>query len=122
MFAIGIDNGVTGSIGWIFKGKCGLMKMPVRRVVDYGKAGKHMNRIDVKALKALLVGFKYEAQKAEEDIKIIMERPFMGDATKIVAMLSAARAFEATLIVIETVQIGFRVIDSRAWQKYYYRE
>lgn len=117
MFAIGIDNGVTGSIGWIFKGKPGLIKMPVINVADYGKSGKRINRIDVKKLKQLLNGFKAEAEQADQEIKILMERPFMGDATKIHAMLSSARAFEATLIVIEVLQIGFRVIDSREWQK-----
>jgi hypothetical protein len=117
MFAIGIDNGVTGSIGWIFNGKCGLMKMPVRRVLNYGQSGKYINRIDVHSLKTFLVGCKMEAERDEQDIKILMERPFTGGPTMIQAMLSAARSFEATLIVVETVKIGFRVIDSREWQK-----
>ena len=44
---IGIDNGVTGTIGWVVENLCpGSEETPVKEEQSYTKAKKKINRVD----------------------------------------------------------------------------
>ena len=105
---IGIDNGVTGS--WavlnITNGKSSFVKAPIKKVRDYTKEEQHCNRIDWQDL----------AVNVPSDSIAAIERP-MVDPKRFVATKSALRALEATLIVLEMLDIPYEFIDSKEWQK-----
>ena len=110
MTYIGIDNGVTGSIGFIQDGRGYYHKTPVRKVLNYTKKKAFLNRIDGNALKLML-----EWHCCGPQSFCFIERPFTGKFFK--AVVSAARAMEATLIVLELLQIPYQFVDSKEWQR-----
>ena len=110
MIFLGIDNGVSGSIGLIRPGGAATyIKMPTLESLSYTKAKKFINRVDWKTLYALLgaeVGPYF----------CMIERP-MVQAARFNATLSAIRAVEATLIVLEKLCIPYEFVDSKQWQR-----
>jgi len=109
MIYIGIDNGVTGSIGIIGDRTSEFYHTPVKNELSYTKAKKWIDRIDSIMLKKML--------KDLIDVKIIaLERP-MVDPRKFAATQSAMRALEATLVIIEDLKLPYRYIDSKEWQR-----
>jgi hypothetical protein len=117
MVYIGFDNGVTSQgIGVVFSSgvRAELLSLPVKRERSYTKEEKHITRIDHTRLLACmqeLVG-KYP----KEEFLVGLERP-MVNSTRFNASLSAIRALEATLIVLETLGLNYEYIDSKEWQK-----
>jgi hypothetical protein len=106
---IGLDNGVTGSIGIIQPEVYSFMKTPVFSELNYTNSKKqNITRIHYKRLKELFAS-------AGEPRMVIIERP-MVNPTRFMASASALRAFEATLICIQELSYPFEVIDSRKWQ------
>ena len=123
MIFIGIDNGVSGSIGIIDEeGKAHLFPTPTKSDLNYQKTKvKHITRIDVGTLRSLLKDFLYEPGKLHTpenklSVKAAIERP-MVNPQRFEASTSALRALEATLIVLESLGIGKEYLDSKAWQK-----
>ena len=110
MIFLGIDNGVSGSIGLIRPGGVATyVKMPTLESLSYTKAKKFINRVDWKTLFAIL--------GAESGPYFCMiERP-MVQAARFNATLSAIRAVEATLIVLEKLCIPYEFVDSKQWQR-----
>lgn len=114
-YYIGIDNGVTGSIGIIAedKSEVSFWKTPIIKQQDYTKAKKNITRINGVLLKEELELY----QKGEDIIPfVLVERP-MVDPTRFVATTSALRALEATLITLEMLNLPYQFIDSKEWQK-----
>lgn len=110
---IGIDNGVSGSIGWVSaSGDSGHVITPVFSTLNYQKKAKNLNRINVPILRRLLRDI---IQKYDSAI-IIIERPMINPG-RFQASLSAIRALEATLISLEALKIPHMFVDSREWQK-----
>jgi len=107
---IGIDNGVSGSIGIISEDKISLFAMPVKKCLDYVKKERYLNRIDVNKLESLLAEYK------PEETIVGIERP-MVNPMRFRASVSALRALEATLIVLEKLKLPLLYIDSKRWQK-----
>lgn len=105
---IGIDNGVTGTIGVISNDKTYLWKTPVKTEQNYTKAKQNINRVDVVELDNLLQRF--------ENPFAIIERPFV-NPKMFKASLSAIRALEVTMTFCEASGIGFVFVDSKEWQK-----
>jgi len=111
-YYIGIDNGVSGSIGVVSSDpdfKPLLVQTPVFSQQNYTKAKANINRIDTKKLKEILLPFS-------ENCFLLIERP-MVNPTRFKATTSALRALEASLIIIEELNIPFSYIDSKEWQK-----
>lgn len=113
MIYIGIDNGVTGSIGIIYPdGKSAFIPTPVFKDINYTKKVRHLHRIDISNLILNL-------PKPNESF-ILFERP-MVNSRAFVATESALRALEATLIALEL--LGYKrgetydYIDSKIWQR-----
>lgn len=109
---IGIDNGVSGSIGIILfsSNEYTYVPTPVKRVLGYTKAKQWLNRVDLpKILKELDVPNK-------EQTLAIIERPMVNPG-RFKATASALRALETTLIALEQLGIAYQYIDSKEWQK-----
>lgn len=106
---IGVDNGVSGSIGIITDTVSTFQPMPVKECLSYTKKVRHLNRIDCMELSKILNGMPHP-------IIVVIERP-MVNPKRFHASVSAIRALEATLIVVENYGIPYQYIDSKQWQK-----
>lgn len=112
---VGIDNGISGTIGWsgyhngshIF----GQMKTPTFSEQNYKKTKGNVTRVDVKKLKNIL-----EELKRKNNLMALLERPMVNPG-RFQATISAMRALEATLNVLEFLEIPKQYVDSKEWQK-----
>lgn len=112
---IGIDNGVTGTIGWVGENLCpGIWETPVKSEQSYTREKKNITRIDAPRLEALLADVVGTSNPA--DCLVVIERPMI-NPMRFVASVSAARSLEATLVVVEKLGLPRMYADSRAWQK-----
>jgi hypothetical protein len=114
---IGIDNGVTGSIGIVSSdGDAIQIKTPVKKEQDYIKSKTRIiKRIDFIALYEFLKQFKDD--ETVKNITCRLERPMINNRFFQTA-ISAARSMEATINVLELLQIPYDYIDSKEWQRY----
>lgn len=107
---VGIDNGVSGSVGMIFNdGTYSFRKTPVKNEQDYTKAAKKINRIDGVKLREML-------SVCGPGSMVMIERP-MVNPQMFNSTMSAIRAFEATITILETLQLPYEVVDSKGFQK-----
>lgn len=111
---IGIDNGVTGTIGWVADFGSGIRVTPAISEQSYTKAKNIIGRIDHVQLRIHLRSIIGNVPPA--DCIAVIERPMI-NPMRFKASVSAARALEATLCVIEDLQIPHMYADSRSWQK-----
>ena len=108
---IGIDNGTSGTISVVGDDVEPIfMKVPIKVEQNYTKSRQDVTRLDAKALRELLEGYN------ANDVTIIMERPMI-NPTLFKASISAARCFEAELVVIELLQMRHMYVDSKDWQR-----
>ncbi|MDD5038109.1 MAG: hypothetical protein PHN78_02185 [Dehalococcoidales bacterium] len=126
MIYIGIDNGISGSVGWVNEtcSLSGVFSMPTFCEQDYVKKKQNITRVDTKGLKKQFNDFVFEHPRriipgggiVTDDIRVIMERPMI-NPMRFRATMSAIRAWEATLIVLAEFPWPRVVVDSRGWQK-----
>lgn len=107
---IGVDNGISGSIGIISDTNVLFFKTPTKVQQDYTKEPKNITRVDAIKLYDILEPF------SNLECVIALERP-MVNPSRWVATLSAIRAWEATLNVLEFLDMPMTPIDSKIWQK-----
>jgi hypothetical protein len=130
---IGIDNGSSGSLGIIRDGVAvHYGPIPTQPYLHYGKKGSVSQRLDRLSLGVLLrqhaphtsvpagedpdTGKTLYVEAADfRNIRVFIERPFSGKFIN--AVVPAHRFFEATIIVLEDLGLGYEVIDSGVWQK-----
>jgi len=105
---LGIDNGVTGSIGIILDNEYNYFKTPVKKELSYTKTKQWLNRIDFDILKKDLNIYNIHLA--------VIERPMVNPG-RFKATMSAMRALEATQIILEQLKIPYQWIDSKEWQK-----
>lgn len=109
MFYLGIDNGVSGSIGILHSvGRPQFYHTPIKKELNYTKVKKWLNRIDVEKLKKILNLY-------QEETIVYIERPMVNPG-RFQATVSALRALEATLIVLEELNLPYQYLDSKEWQ------
>ena len=112
---IGIDNGVTGSIGVIYEnGEVEYISTPTFPQLSYTKKAQNITRIDTQELRTILSGII--SNSSSKQFKILIERPFV-NPTGFKATQSSMRSLEATLIVLEDFGLSYEYIDSKEWQK-----
>jgi len=120
MTIIGIDNGISGQIGAVYdNGEAHLCRTPTMKLLHYTKQKQYFTRIDTPALEAAftkILDYALSVNKVLLPAFVLLERP-MVNPTRFKATESAVRSYEATLIVIERLKIGYRVVDSKEWQK-----
>ena len=105
---LGIDNGVTGSIGIILDNEYNYFKTPVKKELSYTKTKQWLNRIDFDILKKDLSILNIHLA--------VIERPMVNPG-RFKATMSAMRALEATQIILEQLKIPYQWVDSKQWQK-----
>ena len=104
---IGIDNGVTGSIGIIMpNGTSAFVKTPVVKCLSYTKEPQHIQRIDWHTIVANM----------PPDSIALIERP-MVNPKAFKATQSALRSLEAMIICLEMLNIEYSYVDSKEWQR-----
>ena len=112
---IGQDNGVTSTIGILQEDKAAqFISTPVFKSQDYTKAKKNVTRLDVEEYYKILSEY---SDKTKYQTLLLLERPLV-NPTRFNATASALRCHEAMLVCIELLQIPYRFIDSKEWQKY----
>ena len=107
---IGIDNGVTGTIGIIVPSGSYFYEIPVKKEQNYTKKKGNISRVVGTALKEMLAPF------VNSNTMIQIERPMVNPG-RFAATTSALRALEAVLIVVEQLGLAYEYIDSKEWQK-----
>lgn len=113
-YYIGIDNGVTGSVGIVCTDATVdpiFIQTPIFKEQDYTKKRKRVSRINIHELKNV-----FEPFYQQSNVKALIERPMI-NSHRFTASISAARALEATLILLEAYQIPREFIDSKKWQR-----
>jgi hypothetical protein len=115
IFYIGIDNGVSGSIGVITGDGVALLfqRMPTFKDLNYTKKKSKITRIDTRALRLILQVLRDTDEAA--DFRVFLERPMINPG-RFKATVSAIRALEATLVVVERFKWSVQYVDSREWQ------
>lgn len=111
---IGIDNGSSGSIGILGPDGATFEAVPTQDYLHYGKKGSIGQRLDRKALAALISGRIDRGIAERHQARVYVERPFSGKFIN--AVVPAHRFFEATIITLEDLSLGYEVVDSREWQ------
>lgn len=107
---IGIDNGITGSIGIIVEGgNITYVKTPTKKAQNYTKKEQQITRVD--SVKLFSIFKPYIGQ----DVQVLMERPFVNHKF-FYATQSALRSLEATLICLELANFKYEITDSVQWQ------
>ena len=112
--AIGIDNGVSGSVGIITPDGSYMYHTPIFKEQSYTKKKQNISRINTRGLDDMLLHHMIAIDPS--DVFALIER-CMVNSTRFKASLSAVRALEATLIVLEYRGIGYEYIDSKEFQK-----
>lgn len=110
---IGIDNGVTGTIAIINEDGIVAKNTPTIKQQNYTKKKGNVTRIDVVELTGI---FSNNIVGNYQNSIVLIERP-MVNPTRFQATMSAIRALEATLGVLETLGLPYMYIDSKEWQK-----
>jgi hypothetical protein len=108
---IGIDNGVTGTIGVVGDDiQPQICHTPVKKEQNYTKKKDIVTRLDANGFADIIKQFD------AKDVMIVMERP-MVNPTRFKATTSALRCFEAQLILIEHLGLAYCYVDSKDWQR-----
>ena len=109
---VGIDNGVTGSIGVIHEHGCDFIPTPVRKEQNYTKKHDEITRLDVAGFRDYMKNLKM----ISSDMLVLLERPLVNPKMW-KATLSAVRCLEAQQCILEALEIPFMFVDSKEWQK-----
>jgi len=107
---VGCDNGITGSIGIISDNEIKFFHTPIKKELSYTKKKQWISRIDGNKLYTLLQPY------ADTNTIVSLERPMI-NPLRWKASMSAIRALEATLIVVESLNLSYSYLDSKQWQK-----
>lgn len=114
---IGIDNGATGSVGIIHPGGVIFDEVPSKPFLA-GKSGKTITRVDhAKLGEWIELNACAHGTVTRSNVFAYVERPFTGSAMMVNTMVLSARSFEAVIIVLEQLNIGYEVVDSKEWQR-----
>jgi hypothetical protein len=114
---VGVDNGVSGTIGIIrYDGSTEMYKVPVRTYLNYTKVKSNVTRIDYNSMQEILKNeIDYISEVENAKIIVAVERP-MVNPTRFKATLSAIRALESLEIILECLQLPYIWLDSKQWQ------
>jgi hypothetical protein len=117
---LAIDNGTTGSVAFITdEGKVRFGPVPTKFEQNYTKSKQNITRIDGNELYRWILDslqliplFTLEKDRC----LVLLERPLV-NPRRFKQTLNAHRAFEATLIIVESLLLPFQYIDSKEWQR-----
>jgi hypothetical protein len=109
---LGVDNGVTGPIAVLDQEGTVLHfgAKPVKNWLNYTKEKRHLQRVIVPQMVEILRQFPVE------DMRAFLERPLV-NPQRWNASVSAIRADEAVLNVVEILGVPYQYLDSKEWQR-----
>jgi len=111
---VGIDNGVTGSIGVVDPAEHQAYQIltPTVKELSYTKKKAFMTWIDYEEMR------QFFEDIMKDDVQIIsaLERPMINPG-RFKASVSAVLAWQTTLLILKLLKIPYEYIDSREWQK-----
>lgn len=107
---IGIDNGVSGSIGIINERGSKFISVPCFTEQSYTMKKQNISRVDHEEMRTIFSEF------LGKDCIVLIERPMVNPG-RFKATVSALRALESVLITVEQFQLAYQYIDSKEWQK-----
>jgi len=118
---IGIDNGITGTIGVVRDdGRVRFGAVPTKSEQSYTKTKQNITRIDAVELRKFLLENTEHVEpfddKVNQKVIVIIERPMVNPG-RLKATFSALRALEAVLVVVESLYLPYQYIDSKEWQR-----
>ena len=105
---IGVDNGISGTIGIINENETIFIPTPIKSEQSYTKKKQNISRIKFQTLYNILKPYS-------ENCHVMLERPMI-NSTRFKASMSSIRALEATVIVLEILRVPFEYLDSKLWQ------
>lgn len=115
---VGIDNGVTGSIGVVgsdFDGGHRLYQIPTKSEQSYTRRKQQITRVDFDGLLDVLRNIRAD-YGTKGGIRAFIERPFTAPGA-FKATVSGMRCLEAVLIAVEDMGWSYEYVDSRQWQR-----
>lgn len=112
---IGIDNGTSGTIGILGENTRTFIETPTFKQQSYTKKKEMISRVDINLLYQILTNAMVTEGAQSEDCMVVMERPLI-NPQMFKNSMSASRALEAELCVIEMLSIPHLYIDSKQWQ------
>jgi len=111
---IGIDNGVTGSIGILYGDHVSFGPTPTVIEQDYTKAAKQIKHINIAELAPMLQQLNAKCPQ----VLVVLERPFKNpDIKMFLSTVSGVDSFATTRTILELLHMPYVVIDSKLWQK-----
>ncbi len=118
MIYVGIDNGISGSIGVVGEGLVPIyLPTPTKVEQNYTKQKDNLTRIDYGLLKDTLWEICLHCAGGESSrVSVVMERPLV-NPRMFKATGRALRALEATLIALEELGLPHQYLDSKRWQR-----
>jgi hypothetical protein len=114
---LGIDNGVSGSIGIIGDSTAPRFhSIPTISQQDYTKKKQNITRVDVIGFENIIKDIKEISLLMDSSLFAVLERPMVNPG-RFKATKSALRCLEAELIILEFWKIPYMFIDSKEWQR-----
>lgn len=115
---IGIDNGVTGTIGILGNTYSDFIETPIIKQQNYVKKKDIISRLNVEGFKKIILSSIENNKVKNEEVFIMFERPLV-NPTRFKSTISAVRLLEAQLTIIESLNLSYQYCDSKEWQKFY---
>lgn len=110
---IGIDNGTTGTVSIVdLRGRVFHFPVPTKRELSYTKTKQTITRVDTVSLEKKIT----QLTSRKSQTFCLVENPMI-NPTRFKQSISAARALEAVLIVLEKLKIPYQYIPAKEWQK-----
>ncbi len=111
-YFLGIDNGTSGTIALLDEDGDAIffIETPAKIEQSYTKTKQNISRVDTVRLREILTSY------SKEPITAIIERPLV-NPKMFKTTMSAMRALEATLCLLEELQFPHLYVDSKQWQK-----
>lgn len=114
---IGVDNGITGSIGIICDEGSFMYSTPNNTQQDFTKKKQTLSRLDRERFKDILLNDELNFFEKPGRVFVAIERPFWNPMLSPKASKSGVMCLEAQLGIIETLCWAHQVVDSKDWQK-----
>lgn len=110
MYILSFDNGVSGGVSVLNEQGEVLLHSPtpIKKELSYTKAKNWIHRLNFQDLVEMITPYKH--------CKCFIERPMVNPG-RFKATISAIRCLEATLIVLEQLNIPIFYLDSKEWQR-----
>lgn len=111
---IGIDNGITGSMGIILPEQSFFYPTPSYPVQDYTKKKQNISRLDQVEFRKII---NEPVHNYTIHPFVLLEHPFWNPLLSPKASKSGVMCLEAQLGIIEQMMIPYEVIPAKNWQK-----